>query len=61
MYTNIEKVMFGCEQIYRESMDGLLATGMVKERSIPVAGNADKLLVHKTHPVRIQAELPHNN
>ena len=43
--------LFGSMDIYRESIEGLTATGMLKEKSVPIAGSKALIVVFKTHPV----------
>jgi hypothetical protein len=45
--------LFGSRDIYDASIEGLLATGMLKEKSVPVAGSKTGIVVFKTHPVSL--------
>jgi DEAD/DEAH box helicase domain-containing protein len=48
-----ESDLFGSRDIYDASIEGLLATGMLKEKSVPVAGSKTGIVVFKTHPVSL--------
>jgi DEAD/DEAH box helicase domain-containing protein len=43
--------LFGSESIFRESTDGLVSTGLMKEATLPVATSKKQITVFKTHPV----------
>ena len=45
--------LFGSEKIFRASIEGLISTGMVKEKTMPVAGAKSEIVVFKTHPVSV--------
>lgn len=43
--------LFGSEVVFRESIDSLVSTGMIKKTTMPVAASKSEIVVFKTHPV----------